>query len=223
MPISWCFRFQFDSPVNFANLTLNFRKTMTKISGKSVPSREDGASQIAGDSRESVSSREDGASQVRGVRHEHVYRIRGGLISRRAADILSAHGLVILFCRQQHRCRLVQAAQRKPPRRPSQGTEDYAGGDGGIDTDDEASEHDGSDKDDSDGTVDKEQKSGSGRKRYRKLLHTCSNAAAHTLVLRCMGLWMRDAISPLIEEGPANAQRNVIAIGAVKQFNIEDF
>ncbi len=33
---------------------------------------------------------------------------------------------------------------------------------------------------------------------------------------------MRDAISPLIGEGPANAQRNVIAIGAVKQFNIED-
>ncbi len=58
----------------------------------------------------------------------------------------------------------------------AQGTEDYAGGDGSIDTDDGASEHDGSDKDDSDGTEDKEQKSGSGRKRYRKLLHTGSNA-----------------------------------------------
>ncbi len=113
MPISWCFRFQCDSPVNFADLTLNSRKTMTKDSGKSVPSREDGASQIAGDSRESVSSREDCASQVR---HEHIYRVRG-FISRSAADILSAHGLVILCCRQQHRCRLVQAAQRKPPRR----------------------------------------------------------------------------------------------------------
>jgi hypothetical protein len=104
----------------------------------------------------------------------------------------------------------------------AQGTEDNAGGDGGTETDDGASEHDGSDKDDSDGTEDKEQKSGSGRKRYRKILHTCSNAVAHALVKRCMGLWMRDAIGPLTGEGPANAQRNAIAIAAVKQFNIKD-
>ncbi len=33
---------------------------------------------------------------------------------------------------------------------------------------------------------------------------------------------MRDAIGPLMGEGPANAQRNVIAIAAVKQFNMKD-
>jgi hypothetical protein len=104
----------------------------------------------------------------------------------------------------------------------AQGTKDNAGGDGGAETDDGASEYDGSDKADSDGTEDKEQKSGSGRKRYRKLLHTGSNAVAHALMKRCMGLCMRDAIGPLMEEGPANAQRNAIAIAAVEQFNIKD-
>jgi hypothetical protein len=37
-----------------------------------------------------------------------------------------------------------------------------------------------------------------------------------------MGLWMRDAIGPLMGETPANAQRNAIAIAAVKQFNIKN-
>ncbi len=65
-------------------------------------------------------------------------------------------------------------------------TEDHDGGDGGSCTDDGASEHDGSDKDDSDGAEDNEQKSGSGRKRKRKLLHTCSNAVANALVKQCI-------------------------------------
>jgi hypothetical protein len=106
----------------------------------------------------------------------------------------------------------------------AQGTEDsdHDGCDGGGCTDDGASEHDGSDKDDSDGAEDNEQKSGSGRKRKRKLVHTGSDAVAHALVKRCMGLWMRDAIGPWIGESPANAQRNAIAITAVKQFNIKN-
>jgi hypothetical protein len=103
----------------------------------------------------------------------------------------------------------------------AQGTEDLDGGDGGGGTDDGASEHDGFDKDDSDGAEDNEQKSGSGQKRKRKLLHTGSNAVAHALVKRCMGLWMRDAIGPSMGESPASAQRNVIAIVAVKQFNMK--
>jgi hypothetical protein len=101
----------------------------------------------------------------------------------------------------------------------AQGTENNAGGDGGIETDDDDEEHHDSDKYDSDGT---EKKAESGQKRYRKLLHSGSNAVAHALVKRCMGLWMRDAIGPLMGEGPATAQRNAIAIQAIKQFKIRD-
>ncbi len=193
---------------------MNFRKTITDASGKSVPSREDGASQIAGDSHGSVSSREDSASQVR---HEHVYRIREFYFKERSRYIIGPWTCTFVL----------QAATQVSPgtgisaeaAEEAQGTEDNACGDGGIESDDEASEHHDSDKDDSDGT---EKKSESGQKRYRKLLQSGSNAVAHALVRRCMGLWMRDAIGPLMGEGPANAQRNAIAIEAVKQFNIND-
>jgi len=214
MPISWCSPFQYDCPVNFADLTLNFRKTITDASGKSVPSREDGASQIAGDSHESVSSREDCASQVR---HEHVYRMREFYFKERSRYIIGPWTYTFVL----------QAATQVSPgtgisaeaAEEAQGTEDNAGGDGGNETDDDDEEHHDSDKYDSDGT---EKKAESGQKRYRKFLHSGSNAVAHALVKRCMGLWLRDAIGPLMGEGPATAQRNAIAIQAIKQFKIRD-
>ncbi len=196
---------------------MNFRKTITDASRKSVPSREDGAvgaSQIAGDSHESVSSREDGASQVR---HEHFYRIQEFYLKERSRYIIGpwTYTFVLQAATQVSPGTGISAEAAKE----AQGTEDNAGSDGGIEIDDDDAEHHDSDKDDIDGT---DKKTEWGQKRYRKLLHSGSNAVAHALVKRCMGLWMLDAIGPLMGEGPASAQRNAIAIQAIKQFNIRN-
>ena len=129
MPISWCSPFQYDCPVNFADLTLNFRKTITDASGESVTSREDGASQ---------------------VRHEHVYRIREFYFKECSRYIIGpwTYTFVLQAATQVSPGTGISAEAAEE----AQGTENNAGGDGGNETDDDDEEHHDSDKYDSDGT-----------------------------------------------------------------------